>query len=208
MDLIKIGKFIADTRKKKNLTQIQLAERLNITDRAVSKWECGRSMPDSSIMLELCEVLEISVNELLTGEELEMEDYNKQTELNLIELVKQKEESDKKLLMNEIVVGITGTLFLFTCVAFGVYFAKTGIIWLAILLIVVGFIFFLTLCFIAVSVEQKAGYYECQVCHNRFVPTYKQALFALHTLRKRRMECPKCGEKSYCKKVISKNGNN
>ena len=208
MDLIKIGKFIADTRKKKNLTQIQLAERLNITDRAVSKWECGRSMPDSSIMLELCEVLEISVNELLTGEELEMEDYNKQTELNMIELVKQKEESDKKLLMNEIVVGITGTLFLFTCVAFGVYFAKTGIIWLAILLIVVGFIFFLTLCFIAVSVEQKAGYYECQVCHNRFVPTYKQALFALHTLRKRRMECPKCGEKSYCKKVISKNGNN
>lgn len=208
MDLIKIGKFIADTRKKKNLTQIQLAERLSITDRAVSKWECGRSMPDSSIMLELCEVLEISVNELLTGEELEMEDYNKQTELNMIELVKQKEESDKKLLMNEIVVGITGTLFLFTCVAFGVYFAKTGIIWLAILLIVVGFIFFLTLCFIAVSVEQKAGYYECQVCHNRFVPTYKQALFALHTLRKRRMECPKCGEKSYCKKVISKNGNN
>ncbi len=208
MDLIKIGKFIADTRKKKNLTQIQLAERLNITDRAVSKWECGRSMPDSSIMLELCEVLEISVNELLAGEELEMEDYNKQTELNMIELVKQKEESDKKLLMNEIVVGITGTLFLFTCIAFGVYFAKTGIIWLAILLIVVGFIFFLTLCFIAVSVEQKAGYYECQVCHNRFVPTYKQALFALHTLRKRRMECPKCGEKSYCKKVISKNGNN
>ena len=208
MDLIKIGKFIADTRKKKNLTQIQLAERLSITDRAVSKWECGRSMPDSSIMLELCEVLEISVNELLTGEELEMEDYNKKTELNMIELVKQKEESDKKLLMNEIVVGITGTLFLFTCIAFGVYFAKTGIIWLAILLIVVGFIFFLTLCFIAVSVEQKAGYYECQVCHNRFVPTYKQALFALHTLRKRRMECPKCGEKSYCKKVISKNGNN
>ena len=208
MDLIKIGKFIADTRKKKNLTQIQLAERLSITDRAVSKWECGRSMPDSSIMLELCEVLEISVNELLTGEELEMEDYNKQTELNMIELVKQKEESDKKLLMNEIVVGITGTLFLFTCVAFGVYFAKTGIIWLAILLIVVGFIFFLTLCFIAVSVEQKAGYYECQVCHNRFVPTYKQALFALHIGRKRRMECPKCGEKSYCKKVISKNGNN
>ena len=159
-------------------------------------------------MLELCEVLEISVNELLTGEELEMEDYNKQTELNMIELVKQKEESDKKLLMNEIVVGITGTLFLFTCIAFGVYFAKTGIIWFAILLIVVGFIFFLTLCFIAVSVEQKAGYYECQVCHNRFVPTYKQALLAPHIGRKRRMECPKCGEKSYCKKVTSKNGNN
>ena len=90
MDLIKIGKFIAESRKKKNLTQMQLAEELNITDRAISKWECGRALPDSSIMLQLCELLEISVNELLTGEKLEMEKYNKQVELNLIEMVKQK----------------------------------------------------------------------------------------------------------------------
>ena len=68
MDSIKIGKFIAEKRKAKNLTQLQLAERLYVTDRAVSKWECGRSLPDSSIMLELCEALGISVNELLTGE--------------------------------------------------------------------------------------------------------------------------------------------
>ena len=121
MDLIKIGKFIADTRKKKNLTQIQLAERLSITDRAVSKWECGRSMPDSSIMLELCEVLEISVNELLTGEKLEMEKYNKQVELNLIEMVKQKEASDKRLLNMEIVLGVSGTILFLAailCAAF------------------------------------------------------------------------------------------
>ena len=70
MDLIKIGSFIADKRKAKSLTQLQLAERLYVTDRAVSKWECGRSLPDSSIMLDLCEVLGISVNELLTGEDL------------------------------------------------------------------------------------------------------------------------------------------
>ncbi len=91
MDLIKIGKFIAEKRKNKNLTQIELAQKLNITDRAISKWERGKSMPDSSIMLDLCEILEISVNELLTGEEIEMKDYNKQTELNLIEMVRQKE---------------------------------------------------------------------------------------------------------------------
>ena len=67
MNQIKIGKFITERRKNVNLTQIQLAEKLNITDRAVSKWETGRAMPDSSIMLELCDVLQITVNDLLSG---------------------------------------------------------------------------------------------------------------------------------------------
>ena len=74
MDMAKIGKFIAENRKKQHLTQAELAEKLNITDRAVSKWECGKSLPDSALMPELCKVLEISINELLTGENLEMKD--------------------------------------------------------------------------------------------------------------------------------------
>ena len=68
MDQIKIGKFIAGCRKQKNLSQLQLAERLGITDKAISKWERGISKPSSSIMLELCDILDISVNELLNGE--------------------------------------------------------------------------------------------------------------------------------------------
>ena len=68
MDQIKIGRFIAECRKQKNLSQLQLADMLNITDKAVSKWERGISKPSSSIMLELCEILGISVNELLNGE--------------------------------------------------------------------------------------------------------------------------------------------
>ena len=68
MDQIKIGKFIAECRKQKNLSQLQLAAMLKITDKAVSKWERGISKPSSSIMLELCEILDISVNELLNGE--------------------------------------------------------------------------------------------------------------------------------------------
>ena len=76
MNQIKIGKFIAECRKKNNLTQAQLAEKLNITDRAISKWENGKAMPDSSIMLELCEILKISVNELLSGEVIKMDTYN------------------------------------------------------------------------------------------------------------------------------------
>ena len=68
MDQVKIGRFIADRRKQANLTQVQLAEKLGITDRAVSKWERGKAKPDASIMLELCRLLDISVNDLLTGE--------------------------------------------------------------------------------------------------------------------------------------------
>lgn len=206
MDLIKIGKFIAERRKAKNLTQLELAERIHVTDRAVSKWECGRSMPDSSIMLELCEVLEISVNELLTGEELEMKDYNKQAELNLINITKQKEESDKILLKAEIIFGIFGVVLFLGLVIAGAYLIKdyNSIMWLGILMIVMGALEFLTMIFFALRIEQKAGYYECKECGHRYTPTYGQVLFAMHINRTRYMKCPHCGKKSWQKKVISK----
>jgi len=91
MEQIKIGRFIAERRKTKNLTQLQLAEKLNITDRAISKWETGKGMPDSSIMMELCKELDISVNELLSGELIDMNNYNTKLDENLIRLQKQKE---------------------------------------------------------------------------------------------------------------------
>lgn len=110
MDQIKIGKFIAECRKKNNLTQMQLAEKLNITDRAISKWENGKGMPDSSIMLDLCSELQISVNELLSGEVLEVNNYNEKLEQNLIDIVRQKEESDKKILTMEIAMGVASII--------------------------------------------------------------------------------------------------
>ena len=206
MDLIKIGKFIAEKRKAKNLTQLQLAERLYVTDRAVSKWECGRSLPDSSIMLELCEVLDISVNELLTGEELEMETYNKQAEENLIQMIKEKENSDKRLLNLEIVLGIIGTLFLLVIMFTGILgYQYLGLpLWAMILMMVVGFVVFMVVILFCVLIEQKAGYYECKECHQTFVPTYLQVLFAPHINRTRYMKCPHCGKRAYQKKVISK----
>ena len=102
MDQIKIGKFIAECRKKNNLTQMQLAEKLNITDRAISKWENGKGMPDSSIMIDLCNELKISVNELLSGEKIEMKEYNKKAEENLFELNKSNEKKNK--IINSIIV--------------------------------------------------------------------------------------------------------
>ena len=206
MDMLKIGKFISSKRKAKNLTQAELAEKLNITDRAVSKWECGRSLPDSAIMLELCELLEISVNELLTGEELEMNTYNEQAELNLIELKKQKEESDKRLLTMEIVIGIIGSLFLFTLVFIASFLDIEA--WLRILFIVLGFVVFIVTIMFAVKIEQTAGYYECKHCGHKYVPTFNQVLFAMHVNRTRYMKCPKCNKKSWQKKVISQDENN
>ena len=202
MDQIKIGKFIAECRKKVNLTQMQLAERLNITDKAVSKWERGIAMPDSSIMLELCGILGITVNELLTGEELYMENYNKQLETNLLEMIKQKEESDKRLLALEWVIGILSVIILIVPMIIGAYLPMEE--WQRYLVIFSGFIPAFTGIFFAMKIEQVAGYYECKHCKHKYVPTFKAITFAMHMGRTRYMKCPNCGKRSWQKKVISK----
>ena len=202
MDQIKIGKFIAECRKSVNLTQMQLAEKLGITDRAVSKWERGLSMPDSSIMIELCKILEISVNDLLCGEVVTMDNYNKELEKKLIEMIKQKEEADKRLFRLEIFVGIVSTLILFVLVFVAALVDMA--VWLKISLTVLGFVMFLSGCLYAVRIEQVAGYYQCKECGHKYVPSYKSVNLAPHMGRTRYMKCPECGKKSWQKKVISK----
>lgn len=93
MDQRKIGEFIARLRKEQGLTQKQLAEKLELTDKAISKWECGYSMPDNGIMISLCDILGISVNELLSGEKLSSTDYNKKAEENIMNLIQECNES-------------------------------------------------------------------------------------------------------------------
>ena len=202
MDQIKIGGFIAERRKKKGLTQAQLAEKLNITDRAVSKWENGRSLPDSAIMLELCEILEITVNDLLCGEVVVMEKYDKNLENNLLEMIKEKEKSDKQLLMVEIVMGFVSIGIMLGLCIFAAYAPMEE--WLRIVLIIIGFIPVLVLTPFMLRIEQTAGYYECKKCGNRYVPKYGQVFMSMHRGRTRYMKCPKCNEKSWQKKVISK----
>ena len=202
MDQIKIGKFIAECRKKNNLTQMQLAEKLNITDRAISKWENGKAMPDSSIMLDLCNELKISVNELLSGEVLEMNSYNEKLELNLIDMVKQKEQSDNRLLKMEIVIGVLAGLVLFILIFVASFVEMAD--WLRILLIITGLIPFMIGILFAIRIEQTAGDYECQKCHHKYIPTYSSVLWSMHINRTRYMKCPKCNQKSWQKKVISK----
>ena len=203
MNQLKIGKFIAERRKNVNLTQMQLAEKLNITDRAVSKWETGKAMPDSSIMLKLCEVLEISVNDLLCGEIVTMDNYNKELENNLIEMVEQKMQADKRLLTMEIVMGIVCILpLLAAAIIMPIVQMKEStetIITLASLIpLLIATPFML-------KIEQTAGYYECAKCGHRHVPAYKTVFLATHINRTRYMKCPKCNKRSWQKKVLSKN---
>ena len=202
MDQTRIGRFIADRRKKASLTQMQLAEKLNITDRAISKWENGKSLPDSSIMLELCDVLGISVNDLLSGEVVTMENYNKEIEKNLLDMIKQKEQADKRLAAAEVFIGITATIVLFALIFVAAFVQME--IWLKIALIVSGFILFLAGCFYALRLEQVAGYYMCKHCKHSYVPTYKAVSMAMHLGRARYMRCPQCGKKSWQKKVFHK----
>ena len=202
MDQIKIGKFIADRRKQVNLTQMQLAEILNITDRAVSKWETGKSLPDSSVMLELCNILKITVNDLLSGEVITMENYNKEMENKLIEMVKQKEESDRRLLRMEIVTGICCILPLF---ASAIIVSEVPMAeWLSTVIVLASLLPLLIATPFMIKIEQKAGYYECQKCGHKHIPRYSSVFFAMHTGRTRYMRCPKCNKLSWQKKVLSK----
>ena len=202
MDQIKIGKFISECRKKQKLTQAELAEKLNITDRAVSKWETGRSLPDASIMLELCDILNVNVNDLLNGEVIDMNKYDETKEQVLLDMVKQKEENDKKLLMLEIVIGVLSTIILlsFCFVAYLVQMKE----WLKILLVVLGFAISMVGLMFALKIEQTAGYYECRKCGHKYVPTFNRVMFSMHIGRTRYMKCPHCQKRSWNKKVISK----
>ncbi len=156
-----------------------------------------RSLPDASIMLKLCSILKITVNDLLNGEAVSMEKYNETTEKNLIEMVKQKEEADKRLLSTEIVIGVTSTAFLFAMLAVGIVFMKIEKpIWTFIVPVAIGFIQFIICMSFALRIEQKAGYYECAKCGHRYVPSYKAVNLAMHMGRTRYMKCPECGQRS------------
>ena len=202
MDLVRIGKFIAENRKSKNITQEQLAEKLYITDRAVSKWERGLSLPDADKMLDLCNILDINVNELLNGEKINMKDYEKKTEELLVELAKQEEKKNRRLLMDMWIILITACIFYIGIMTLACYTLEEGPIRGTI--ICVSTVVFIAVCFYALKLEIDAGYYECHNCHHRFIPTYFTALITPHMSTTRFLKCPKCGKRTWSKKVMTK----
>ena len=202
MKQVKIGKFIASKRKEQGLTQLQLAEKLGITDRAVSKWETGKSLPDASLMPELCKLLKITINDLLCGEVVSVENYNEKAEKALLEMVKKEEMQNKKLMMYENVIGFGSTISFLIQVLVAVFFVKNTTA--QIILFVLAFAFLIVGVSFALKIEAETGYYECQKCHNKYVPKYSSVYFAMHLGTTRYMKCPKCGKKSWQKKVMSK----
>ena len=159
-------------------------------------------MPDSSIMLDLCNELGISVNELFSGEVIKMEDYNKKAEENLLKIEKEKEEKDRQLLELEIVIGLISTITFLILVFLASYIDMQP--WLRFILIIFGSIVFAVGICNALKIEQTAGYYECNKCHYKYVPKYKSVFWAMHIGRTRYMKCPKCNERSWNKKVLTK----
>lgn len=202
MDQIKIGKFIQERRKEKRLTQSELAEKLDVTDRAVSKWENGNCIPDASNIQELCKILNITINDLFSGCVVDMRDNEKKLEENLLEMIKIKEKRDKELLILEIFIGVIVSIIMFLCIMIASFVQMED--WIRIVLIVFGIIPFAIGISYAVRIEQIAGYYECSNCNYKYIPTYKSVLFSMHVNRTRKMKCPNCNKKSWHKKVISK----
>lgn len=202
MEQVKIGKFIASKRKEQGLTQLQLAEKLGITDRAVSKWETGKSLPDASLMPELCKLLKITINDLLCGEVVSVENYNEKAEKALLEMVKKEELQNKRLMMYENVIGFGSTISFLIQVLVAVFFVKNTTA--QIVLFILAFAFLIIGVSFALKIEAETGYYECQKCHNKYVPKYSSVYFAMHLGTTRYMKCPKCGKRSWQKKVMSK----
>ncbi len=199
MDQIKVGKFIAECRKKKNLTQAQLAEKLGITDRAISKWETGKAMPDVDIMLNLCDTLGIMVNELLYGEMIDMEQKSEQLNELIFQMAKNEERYHKRLLHSACVIFTTSLIALICLIT---------LISLLIpecpfqsFLIIVSVILFIIPCIVALKFKVETGYYECKKCQHMFVPNYKEITLLMQTPTKRLLKCPKCGKWTWCKKL-------
>lgn len=201
MDQIRVGKFIAKERKNKGYTQRQLADILGISDKTISKWECGNGFPEISLLLPLCEELDISVNELLAGERVSEDDYHKKAEENMINLVKEAQESKKKIILSAMVAGLMIVAALPLFIISGALVMET---WLRYTLMSLGMFIIIAGIAIACILDRDAGAFECPECHERFVPEMRAYIMGPHTPIKRKLRCPKCGSTKYCKHVLTK----
>ena len=199
MDQIKTGKFISALRKEKGLTQKQLADDLGISDKTVSKWERGSGLPEVSLMLPLCDTLEISVNELLSGEKLTDSDYKVKAEDNMMDLIKENRENTKRMLQS-VLCGVITIIAVCSLVVIAAYIEMPAAI--RVLLIVFAVITAAAGIGTAATLEINAGYFRCPYCGNLFVPTMKDYVKADHTFTKRRLTCPECGKTGMCRHII------
>lgn len=201
MDQIQIGKFIAETRKSINLTQRQLADALSISDKTVSKWECGKGLPDVSLMLPLCNILNIPVNDLLSGEKVSEADYQKKAEGNMISLMEENKENRKRMVQS-VITGIITIIAVVALIVIASFISLPTIIRIA--LIIVSAAVAAAGIAVCAMLDIKAGCFECPHCKELFVPSTNDYIKGCHTFTKRRLTCPKCGKTGMCKHRITR----
>lgn len=198
MDQVKIGKFIQTLRKERKLTQSDIAKKLNISDKTVSKWETGNGLPDVSLMLPLCEILSISVNELLSGEKLDEKQYHSRAEENIMSLMTEK----KRARRNIAVAIITIVISLIACIAIAFIVENFEMeLWAEILIMAGAVAVLIAGALVACVIDNDVGKFVCPHCGEKFVPTLTSYVFGYHGITWRRLKCPNCGKKGICKKI-------
>lgn len=201
MDIQKIGMFLAELRKERELTQDELGEKIGVTNKTVSRWENGNYLPPVEILQILSNFYDVSINELLSGERLNGENYKENAEeFIVVDLMKTRREAKVHLIISCIVATIAilaGTML----IMLGALLDMP--VWLRIICIVISLIIILIGIGVCCVLTIDAGVYKCPICGNKFVPSMKDFIFGVHTFTKRKLKCPKCGKKSFCSKKLS-----
>ena len=203
MNQVKIGKFIADERKAKGYTQKQLSELLGISDKTISKWERGNGFPEASLLLPLCNELEITVNELLTGERISKQSYKEKAEENMVNLIKEKEENKQKILLTTI-IGVISTITFVTLLLVVCFYTDVITLPIKIVLMIIALSVFGVGLYVAMWGDRKIGYFKCRNCNELFTPTFMQYNMGMHLLSTRYLKCPHCKTRTWCRKVMTK----
>ena len=203
MDQVKIGKFISDERKAKGYTQKQLSELLGISDKTISKWECGNGFPEASLLLPLCNELEITVNELLTGERISQQNYKKKAEENMVNMIREKEENKQKILLTTM-IGVISTITFVTLLLVVCFYTDVIILPIKIVLMMIAISVFGVGLYVAMWGDRKIGYFKCRNCNELFTPTFMQYTMGMHIASTRYLKCPHCKTRTWCRKVMTK----
>lgn len=198
MDQIKIGRFIAQRRRDLGYTQRELADRMSISDKTVSKWERGNGFPEPSLLLPLCRELDITVNDLLSGEVVSGQDYQKKAEENIMNIL---QENRRRLALTTI-TGIISTIAFLTLILIVSLYTHVMALEVRILIAAIACVIFALGIYVAMKGEQTIGAFRCPHCGHDFAPTFKAYMMGPHYFFTRRLRCPHCHQKGWCKKVL------
>jgi transcriptional regulator with XRE-family HTH domain len=205
MDIGKTGEFIAEKRKQKGWTQRDISEMLCVTDRAVSKWECGKGLPDVALLPQLCELLGVSISELLNGREAAAESNQSTNERTIMELLKER-QANKKRVWWQVAIAFVGLIVMLgACLLASFHLAKgIGYPWIWFVTIGLGGLIMLVCFVVTISIALQTGTFECKNCKHRFMPARSEYIKSMQFFGIRRLKCPHCGKITWCKPKLEK----